>query len=123
MSVTLHINYNLCNVTNLCLQGKFTESLISGIVLRSVTVAITIVKVPYHAYLLYSLFQTHPSVRIKGTENNYEPVACMSSTCPNKMNPHMHCPFCVKTDFYMDPVILKAHYRVKHVDKGIEFAG
>lgn len=38
-------------------------------------------------------------------------------------SPHMHCPFCVKTDCYTDPVILKAHYRVKHVDKGIEFAG
>ena len=38
-------------------------------------------------------------------------------------NPHMHCPFCVKTESFHDPVILKAHYRVKHVDKGIEFAG
>jgi len=38
-------------------------------------------------------------------------------------NPHMHCPFCVKSEFYADPTILKAHYRVKHVDKGIEFAG
>lgn len=36
---------------------------------------------------------------------------------------HMHCPFCVKRDFYHDPVILKAHFRVKHVDKGIDFAG
>ena len=35
----------------------------------------------------------------------------------------MHCPFCVKTESYTDPVILKAHYRVKHVDKGVEFAG
>ncbi|GFR93529.1 protein TAPT1 homolog isoform X2 [Elysia marginata] len=35
----------------------------------------------------------------------------------------MHCPLCVKTDAYQDPVILKAHYRVKHVDKGIDFAG
>ena len=35
----------------------------------------------------------------------------------------MHCPFCVKADHYHDPVILKAHYRVKHVDKGIEFGG
>nr|KAG5700599.1 hypothetical protein BaRGS_015395 [Batillaria attramentaria] len=29
----------------------------------------------------------------------------------------------VFTDSYQDPVILKAHYRVKHVDKGIDFAG
>ena len=42
--------------------------------------------------------------------------------CVNK-NPHMHCPFCIKSDSYCDPVILKAHYRVKHVDKGIDFAG
>ena len=46
----------------------------------------------------------------------------MDSNCVNK-NPHMHCPFCLKTEAYLDPVILKAHYRVKHVDKGIEFAG
>ena len=35
----------------------------------------------------------------------------------------MHCPFCVNADNFHDPVILKAHYRVKHVDKGIDFAG
>ncbi|KAL3857770.1 hypothetical protein ACJMK2_012407 [Sinanodonta woodiana] len=69
-----------------------------------------------------STFVTHPSIRIKGTENNYNPVQCFDSVCPNK-TPHMHCPFCVNTDCYTDPVILKAHYRVKHVDKGIEFAG
>ena len=66
--------------------------------------------------------QTHPSVRIKGTENNYNPVQCLDADCPNK-NPHMHCPFCVKTESFQDPVILRAHYRVKHVDKGLEFAG
>ncbi|XP_046361526.1 uncharacterized protein LOC124138729 isoform X1 [Haliotis rufescens] len=67
-------------------------------------------------------FVTHPSVRIKGTENNYSPSVCQDTSCNNK-TPHMHCPFCVKSDSYQDPVILKAHYRVKHVDKGIEFAG
>jgi hypothetical protein len=67
-------------------------------------------------------FQTHPSVRIKGTETNYIPVQCFDPLCADK-SPHMHCPFCVKTESYVDPVILKAHYRVKHVDKGIEFAG
>ena len=46
----------------------------------------------------------------------------MDDRCPVKA-PHMHCPLCVKTDAYQDPVILKAHYRVKHVDKGIDFAG
>ncbi|XP_048412020.1 uncharacterized protein zgc:193801 isoform X2 [Stegostoma tigrinum] len=35
----------------------------------------------------------------------------------------MHCPFCSVTDAYQDPVILRAHYRVKHVDKGLDFAG
>lgn len=29
----------------------------------------------------------------------------------------------MRTEFFTDSVILKAHYRVKHVDKGIEFAG
>lgn len=67
-------------------------------------------------------FVTHPSIRIKGTENNYEPVLCTDTNCSNR-NPHMHCPFCVKTEVFLDPVILKAHYRVKHVDKGIDFAG
>ncbi|XP_041347415.1 uncharacterized protein LOC121367358 [Gigantopelta aegis] len=66
-------------------------------------------------------FMTHPSIRIKGAENNYTPTICSDPECSTKI-PHMHCPFCVKTDFYQDPVILKAHYRVKHVDKGIEFA-
>lgn len=67
-------------------------------------------------------FVTHPSVRIKGTETNYSPVQCFDPSCHDRA-PHMHCPFCVKTETYTDPVILKAHYRVKHVDKGIEFAG
>ncbi|XP_067932635.1 uncharacterized protein [Watersipora subatra] len=67
-------------------------------------------------------FMTHPSVRIKGTENNYEPVLCVHPKCADKP-PHMHCPFCVKTETYPDPVILRAHYRVKHVDKGLDFAG
>lgn len=69
-----------------------------------------------------SFLQTHPSVRIKGTETNYSPVQCFDPLCGDKA-PHMHCPFCVKNEAYTDPVILKAHYRVKHVDKGIEFAG
>lgn len=67
-------------------------------------------------------FVTHSSVRIKGSENNYIPTQCFDPLCVDK-SPHMHCPFCVKTESYTDPVILKAHYRVKHVDKGIEFAG
>ncbi|XP_033748225.1 uncharacterized protein LOC117333176 [Pecten maximus] len=67
-------------------------------------------------------FVTHASVRIKGTENNYNPAPCYDQMCSNK-SAHMHCPFCVKSDIYQDPVILKAHYRVKHVDKGIDFAG
>ena len=71
---------------------------------------------------MFSL-QSHPSVRVKGTENNYDPVQCLETGCQYSSSPHMHCPFCVKTEYYQDPVILKAHYRVKHVDKGIEFAG
>lgn len=61
-------------------------------------------------------------MRIKGTENNFEPVLCIHPKCANRP-PHMHCPFCVKSETYPDPVILKAHYRVKHVDKGLDFAG
>ena len=65
-------------------------------------------------------------MRIKGTENNYEPILCEDNSCAMNHNlaaPHMHCPFCSPTDVYQDPVILKAHFRVKHVDKGIDFAG
>ncbi|XP_071181037.1 uncharacterized protein [Mytilus edulis] len=67
-------------------------------------------------------YVTHPSVRIKGTENNLTPLRCADQRCGDGTL-HMHCPFCVKTELYHDPVILKAHYRVKHVDKGIDFAG
>ncbi|XP_052802498.1 uncharacterized protein LOC128232801 [Mya arenaria] len=68
------------------------------------------------------VIKTHPSVRIKGTEANYQPEQCFDASCIDRA-PHMHCPFCVKSEYYTDPTILKAHYRVKHVDKGIEFAG
>ncbi|XP_043571565.1 uncharacterized protein zgc:193801 isoform X1 [Chiloscyllium plagiosum] len=69
-------------------------------------------------------FITHPSVRVKGTEHNYNPVFCQDEKCSsNSKGSHMHCPFCSVTDAYQDPVILRAHYRVKHVDKGLDFAG
>ncbi|XP_035692210.1 uncharacterized protein LOC118426759 [Branchiostoma floridae] len=67
--------------------------------------------------------QTHPSVRLKGTELNYTPQSCIDQTCANRNSVHYHCPLCTKADSYGDPVILKAHFRVKHVDKSIEFAG
>ncbi|XP_039628220.1 uncharacterized protein zgc:193801 isoform X1 [Polypterus senegalus] len=66
----------------------------------------------------------HPSVRIKGTEHSYNPVLCQDDKCQaSSKGSHMHCPFCSVTEAYQDPVILRAHYRVKHVDKGIDFAG
>ena len=83
---------------------------------------IHILRLCTYSLLICFVFQTHPSVRIKGSENVYTPVQCLDDACAIK-TPHLHCPFCVKTDSYTDPVILKAHYRVKHVDKGIEFAG
>ncbi|XP_078083528.1 uncharacterized protein LOC144502962 isoform X2 [Mustelus asterias] len=68
--------------------------------------------------------KTHPSVRVKGTEHNYNPVLCQDEKCSsNSKGSHMHCPFCSVTEAYQDPVILRAHYRVKHVDKGLDFAG
>ncbi|XP_078277660.1 uncharacterized protein LOC144605888 isoform X3 [Rhinoraja longicauda] len=70
------------------------------------------------------LTKTHPSVRVKGTEHNYNPVLCQDEKCSaNSKGSHMHCPFCSVTEAYQDPVILRAHYRVKHVDKGLDFAG
>lgn len=68
-------------------------------------------------------FVAHASVRIKGTEHIYEPVFCSDTECDKRYVIHMHCPFCVRTESFIDPVILKAHYRVKHVDKGIEYGG
>ncbi|XP_023673683.1 uncharacterized protein [Paramormyrops kingsleyae] len=66
----------------------------------------------------------HPSVRIKGTEQIYNPVLCQDEKCAARAKgSHMHCPFCNVAEAYQDPVILQAHYRVKHVDKGIDFSG
>ncbi|XP_030075621.1 uncharacterized protein LOC115480831 isoform X2 [Microcaecilia unicolor] len=69
-------------------------------------------------------FVAHPSVRIKGTEHSYNPVLCQDEQCgATSKGKHMHCPFCSVSESYQDPVILRAHYRVKHVDKGLDFAG
>ncbi|XP_073168772.1 uncharacterized protein [Lepidochelys kempii] len=66
----------------------------------------------------------HPSVRIKGTEHSYSPVLCQDDQCTaNVKGRHTHCPFCSISEAYQDPFILQAHYRVKHVDKGLDFAG
>ncbi|KAM7305288.1 uncharacterized protein ISCGN_015185 [Ixodes scapularis] len=65
----------------------------------------------------------HPSVRVRGSENNFEPTLCPGAKCPPEKGPHFHCPFCSKGVVYKDSRIVKAHYRVKHVDKGLCFAG
>uniref|UniRef100_A0A4W5Q8E7 Zgc:193801 n=1 Tax=Hucho hucho TaxID=62062 RepID=A0A4W5Q8E7_9TELE len=71
-----------------------------------------------------SAFIAHPSVRIRGTEHTYNPVLCQDDNCSGKdKGTHTHCPFCTVAEAYQDPVILLAHYRIKHVDKGIDFAG
>ena len=68
--------------------------------------------------------QAHFSVRLHGTEDNYEPLLCCGGLPACKMTvAHYHCPLCSIHDVYQDPVILRAHFRVKHVDKGVEFAG
>ncbi|CAD5120776.1 DgyrCDS9336 [Dimorphilus gyrociliatus] len=66
----------------------------------------------------------HPSIRLVGTEQKFNPILCKSPVCSetNKRT-HYHCPFCFKNDVYTDSALLKAHYRVKHVDKGMLFAG
>ncbi|XP_019394856.1 PREDICTED: uncharacterized protein LOC109312936 [Crocodylus porosus] len=69
-------------------------------------------------------FIAHPSVRIKGTEHSYNPVLCQDDQCAASVKgKHTHCPFCSISEAYQDPFILRAHYRVKHVDKGLDFAG
>ncbi|CAB1318668.1 unnamed protein product, partial [Coregonus sp. 'balchen'] len=71
-----------------------------------------------------SAFIAHPSVRIRGTEHTYNPVLCQDDNCSGKdKGTHMHCPLCTVVEAYHDPLILRAHYRIKHVDKGIDFAG
>ncbi|XP_051536725.1 uncharacterized protein LOC127430743 isoform X2 [Myxocyprinus asiaticus] len=71
-----------------------------------------------------SAFVAHPSVRIRGTENTYTPVLCQDEKCAGQeKGVHMHCPLCSVAEAYQDPVILRAHFRIKHVDKGIDFAG
>lgn len=69
-------------------------------------------------------FIAHPSVRIKGTEHNYNPVVCQEENCTGRdKGAHMHCPLCTLAEAYQDPVILRAHFRTKHLDKGIDFGG
>lgn len=65
----------------------------------------------------------HPSVRVRGSEHSFEPVECSKERCVAKPFPHLHCPFCTTNIVFKDPRIVKAHYRVKHVDKGLYFAG
>ncbi|XP_053376074.1 uncharacterized protein LOC123533369 [Mercenaria mercenaria] len=66
--------------------------------------------------------QTHPSVRIKGTENDFTPVECFEADCAIT-DLHMHCPFCPRTDSYSDVALLKAHYTKQHINKALEFSG
>ncbi|XP_030438682.1 uncharacterized protein LOC115660918 isoform X3 [Gopherus evgoodei] len=69
-------------------------------------------------------FIAHPSVRIKGTEHSYSPVLCQDDQCAASIKGrHAHCPFCSISEAYQDLFILQAHYRVKHMDKGLDFAG
>ncbi|XP_043077860.1 uncharacterized protein zgc:193801 [Puntigrus tetrazona] len=71
-----------------------------------------------------SAFVAHPSVRVRGTEHTYTPVLCQDEKClGQEKGVHMHCPLCSVAEAYQDPVILRAHFRIKHVDKGIDFAG
>uniref|UniRef100_A0A8C1MJP0 Zgc:193801 n=1 Tax=Cyprinus carpio TaxID=7962 RepID=A0A8C1MJP0_CYPCA len=59
-----------------------------------------------------------------GTEHTYIPVLCQDEKCSGQeKGVHMHCPLCSVAEAYQDPVILRAHFRIKHVDKGIDFAG
>lgn len=71
-----------------------------------------------------SAFVAHPSVRIRGTEHTYTPVLCQDEKCAGQeKGVHMHCPLCSVAESYQDPIIHRAHFRIKHVDKGIDFAG
>ncbi|XP_038074967.1 uncharacterized protein LOC119742839 isoform X1 [Patiria miniata] len=69
------------------------------------------------------LLQAHPSVRMKGAEADWTPIQCTDRECSHSLMkaPHLHCPFCSQDSLFTDEILLKAHYRVKHVDKGINF--
>ncbi|TRY60813.1 hypothetical protein DNTS_003151 [Danionella cerebrum] len=70
------------------------------------------------------VFVAHPSVRMRGAEHAYTPLLCQDEKCLwLEQAFHMHCPLCSITDAYQDPVILRAHFRIKHVDKSLDFAG
>ncbi|XP_062868174.1 uncharacterized protein zgc:193801 [Trichomycterus rosablanca] len=69
-------------------------------------------------------FVAHPSVQVKGSEHSYVPVLCQDDKCTgHEKGVHMHCPLCTVGEAYQDPIILRAHFRIKHVDKSIDFAG
>ncbi|XP_062339952.1 uncharacterized protein zgc:193801 [Osmerus eperlanus] len=69
-------------------------------------------------------FIAHPSVRIKDGEHTYNPVVCQEENCTGRnKGVHMHCPLCTVAEAYQDSVILRAHFRIKHLDKGIDFGG
>ncbi|XP_038075386.1 uncharacterized protein LOC119743104 [Patiria miniata] len=67
----------------------------------------------------------HPSVRMKGAEADWTPIQCTDRECSHSLMkaPHLHCPFCSQDSLFTDEILLKAHYRVKHVNKGINFGG
>ncbi|XP_038075426.1 uncharacterized protein LOC119743134 [Patiria miniata] len=67
----------------------------------------------------------HPSVQMKGAEADWTPIQCTDGECSHSLMkaPHLHCPFCSQDSLFTDEILLKAHYRVKHVDKGINFGG
>lgn len=75
-------------------------------------------------YVIIYFFQAHPSVRIKDGEHTYNPVVCQEENCTGRnKGVHMHCPLCTVAETYQDSVILRAHFRIKHLDKGIDFGG
>ncbi|TSK72046.1 hypothetical protein Baya_3030 [Bagarius yarrelli] len=86
---------------------------------------------PFYPHLLLTLgkhtkgaLKAHPSVRIRAPEISYLPVLCQDDKCAGReIGAHMHCPLCTIAEAYQDPVILRAHFRIKHVDKSIDFAG
>ncbi|PIK50626.1 hypothetical protein BSL78_12472 [Apostichopus japonicus] len=67
------------------------------------------------------LLQAHPSIRVKGFENVWEPVICTDRECEfREKSDHMHCPLCPLKVCSQDEAYIKMHFRVKHVDEGVD---
>ncbi|KAJ8044101.1 hypothetical protein HOLleu_11473 [Holothuria leucospilota] len=67
------------------------------------------------------MFVAHPTVRLKGSEHLWQPIICTDKNCENRdRKNHVHCPLCQNGSCSTDLAYIKMHFRVKHVDEGLD---